>query len=736
MQAEIRDYERERQYMRRLLISLTLAMMVLPTAAWSMVSLVSTTNSGFETGFQASGIANGWEAINATPMTCAGESAPANVHQGTWSQKVATTGTGVKAKFNTLPGLCKVSVWVKAPVGVAKFAVMTYQEVLLDPEPVLAPSDYMTNTSSGWQKLTKTVVAKRVDTYIPASGTIVSTDTVVVVCATYGGTAYFDEVTVEPVGEHTQPHEMWYTDGGGSPFLIGGVFDGNVILGRILGSPAMYWDCVPWLPPYQPLLHQTPTPGGTVELNPEQTSKCATIIRSDGHDYIYCTTGYGDIQQSVDWGALGPIIKFNNAPALRSKLNKDASAIVTDGTYLYCQDDNLGANAATNTIYKFAVNHAGGGSIVNAGGGFPVTITGYSQFLGICYWNGKIYAAEGFNGGQIFEIDCGNGAVTPLLTAPNLLPNAGPTFGQIARYGDKIFVGTASGHLYTWQLIAGTWTLVSGYDLHMDHPYYENLHCLPAGPCPLPTGSFTKYVLGLGVKGNGTNARGAWVTTVGTTRYYDLYPATVGDLGNVDFNSGLPAWVGNAVITALGPGTGFWIENQGRTAGAWVPTTEVPTVGNLVSIKGTPSKSASGERTLTPLEAIVQGAAADPVLMPLTMTNKTLGLATGGVGLATDGMLVKISGKVSGYVEADNFAFYIDDGSGVLTGIASPAIGVKVMIADGNLNASVENFETLVHNGLPCTAVVTGTVRLDVVGGNIVRRIDARSAADIVLTAL
>jgi len=41
-----------------------------------------------------------------------------------------------------------------------------------------------------------------------------------------------------------------------------------------------------------------------------------------------------------------------------------------------------------------------------------------------------------------------------------------------------------------------------------------------------------------------------------------------------------------------------------------------------------------------------------------------------------------------------------------------------------------------ITGALPSYAVVTGVVRLDLAGGNITRRIDARSDADIVITAL
>ena len=699
--------------MKKLFIVLTLVMMVLPAAAWSMSS---TLNKDFEDGFQPTGIATGWYALNATPMVCAGDST--TFHNGAWSQKVVTTGTGVKAKFDTPPGLCTVSVWVKAPIGVAKVAIMAG-----DTTP--ATTDYMTNTSSAWQKLTKTLVAKRspidnsnpIDPINPA---VAYTDTVVVVCATYGGTSYFDDVEVVPVGYHTPPQLLsWNQAGGGTaggnPFLCGGVFNGNVIFGQISNCVKMYGENDnPWSPP----LHQTPNDIG----NDDFTAKCATILNG----YIYCTTGYGDIRQSVNWGALGHYMPFNktstvpandpNNVLLRKKLNNDSTALVTDGTYLYAQDDNLGGNAATNTIYKWAMNHAGGGSIVGNVAPFPVTISGCSQLLGICYWNGKIYAAEGLNGGQIFEIDCVTGAVTPLLTAPNLLPNTGGNYGQVARYGDKIFVGTAIGHLYTWELISGTWTLVSGYDLHMDdNPYV------------------TRWVLGLAAK----NARSLWVTTGGTLRYYNLPPTSAGSLTDIDFDAGLSEWVNDAVVTAVGPaGTGFWVENQQRTVGAQVAWTgALPTVGKLVTIKATASKTASGEKLLTAIaDGVTEGATADPVVKPLFMTNKSMGLATGGAGLANDGLLVTVCGKAT-YCDVEWGQFYIDDGSGVPSDVDGVK-GVKVLKADGDYMFDVPNYEQLVYNGLPCYVVATGIVRLEKVGDTIIRRIDVRSAADLVITAL
>ena len=710
--------------MKRLLIALTL-MMVLPAAAWSMSS---TTNKDFEDGFQTSGIANGWQAATAITTGFASESSPANVHNGAWSQKVVTAGSGVKAKFDTEPGLCTVSVWVKAPAGAAKVAITAGVEDYTQ----IPPSELLTNTANNtWQKLTKTLVAKRSVLSAPDPGWIDPTDplvtysdSIVVFCATAGGTSYFDEVTVEPVGEHVQPQALWWNvagggDRGGNPFLCGGVFDGNVIFGQISNCVKMYGHTlIGWL---DPPLYKTPDAIG----NDDFTAKCATVLNG----YIYCTTGYGDIRQSVDWGDLGRYMPFNKTstvPAtdptnvlLRKKVNNDSSALVTDGTYLYAQDDNLGGNAATNTIYKWQMNHANGGSIVGNVSPFPKTITGYSQFLGICYYDGKIYAAEGMNGGQILEIDTTSGVVTPLLSAANLLPNTGGNYGQVARYGDKIFVGTASGHLYTWQLIAGTWTLVSGYDLHMDE---------------FP--SITRYVLGLAAN----SARSLWVTTGGCLRYYDLPPGSAGSLKDVNFDTGLSEWVNDAVITAKAPaGEGFWVENIDRTTAAFVAYTGDMTtldIGNLVTIKAMASRNASGERVLTPTlgaDAVVEGAAAE--LKPLMMTNKTMGPVTGSIGLANDGMLVKIAGKVTGVSGAQGF--FLDDGSGVPSD-SSPILGVKVVLANGGFMDSegVNNWQMIFESPQPCTAVVTGVVRLEKIGDTVYRRIDARSAADIVITAL
>lgn len=671
--------------MKRLLVALTVAMILLPVTAWSIG-----TNLDFEGGFQSDGVANDWTqyggAVNSASDTV--------FHGGAWSQKCDSTAAagGVRQTIPTLAGKkYHIKAWAKCEAGGTA---------------VFSPDGGVTlasTSSTEWMEFNVTW---------PAVG--LATGPTTLQLESTGGVVYFDDISVTditkvgiPDPDGTTPIKLWWEEVnpggiGGNPFTCGGVFDGNVILGQISNCVRMYGR---QKINGTALVHKTPDDIG----NAESTAKGATIIGG----YIYAVTGYGDFQQSTNWGTLGPIIPFNNNAFTRRKLNNDAAACATDGTHLYAYDVTGPSNAGTSTIYKWAVNHASGGSITPAPN-FPVTITGYSRISGIGYWNGKIYAAEAFNGGQIFEIDTTTGAVTNLLSAPNLVPDTGGNYGQVARYGDKIFLATHNGSLITWQLIGGTWTIVSADDLALFN---------------------TPNAYGLAVTGDGVNAQNAWVVSGGIVHYYQVAPYNLGD---VDFSTGAPTWASGVVTAIGGPAApGFWIEDQGRTKGAWIPSTETPTVGNLVSVRGTPSKSASGERILTPSEPIMHGAAANPEITPLLMTNKSLGNAAGGIGPATDGMLVTIVGRVTGFLEdQEALPFFIDDGSGVPTGIESPSVGVKVTIANGDPCWIVENFWDLVYTGTPCTAVVTGIVRLDVVGGSIVPRIDARSAADIVLTAL
>ena len=206
---------------------------------------------------------------------------------------------------------------------------------------------------------------------------------------------------------------------------------------------------------------------------------------------------------------------------------------------------------------------------------------------------------------------------------------------------------------------------------------------------------------------------------------------------------------GNASNCSLGtedaahaPSQGFWVENQSRTTGAFVAYQgALPAVGKFVTIKAMASKNDGGEKILTPIaaaDAVVEGETADPGVEPLIMTGQSIGSSATGIGVATDGMLVKITGKVTGHTIGTEFpgAIYLDDGSSLSSGQPDPAIGVKVTRADGlelyDESDPVENIYAVVSD--TCYATVTGIVRIRKVGDIYVREIQVRSGADVKIT--
>jgi len=395
-------------------------------------------------------------------------------------------------------------------------------------------------------------------------------------------------------------------------------------------------------------------------------------------------------------------------------------SMCTDGEYIFSTTYSWIGQSNANRIYKYVPDHVAG-TLTNASG-WPVTVAGASGFSGISYYGGKIYAVDSGSPYGIYEIDAATGVATKL--ADFIYPNALGDDTQVVRYGNQLFIvcaATSCHKLYTYTLSGAVWTAISSLVVQ-DNTLY-----------PLD-------VYGVAVKGDGTTAKYAWVTAEGATMQFfglsDPWAGSPTDLKAATWKTGYRAYVDNAVVTAIGPDGGFWIENRDRTTAAHVIWGDTPpAIGNLVTIKGTGGKTASGERELTavPGTGMVEGSWADPEVKPFIMTNRSLGSATGSKGLANDGMLVKVYGKVT-YYDPSSGAFYIDDGSGVPSDI--PLIkGVKVLKADGSTMAEVPNW-ALVTAGSTCYARVTGVVRLEKLpDGTIIRRIDARSDGEIVITA-
>jgi len=180
---------------------------------------------------------------------------------------------------------------------------------------------------------------------------------------------------------------------------------------------------------------------------------------------------------------------------------------------------------------------------------------------------------------------------------------------ECVRYGDKIYMVGLNGNLYTLTLSGGVWSLTST-DL------------LPTSSDQAPNPTLNLY--GIGVKGDGTNAKYAWISHrakpgsisgwFSKMSFWDLtpYTGTPSSLSGINRN-GYPVYA-TAVVTAQGAaGVDFWVENQERTIGARVAWTgAMPAVGNLVTLSAVLSKTTSGEKLLTPITGgVVEGAAAD-----------------------------------------------------------------------------------------------------------------------------
>ena len=505
---------------------------------------------------------------------------------------------------------------------------------------------------------------------------------------------------------------------GGSIYYIGAVVGDTVYTGQINGIAQLWGDEQIGTPPTALLAK------GATETGIGNYAKCSLPLGG----YIYATNGYYGLRRAAAWETL-TVEVGGQTPLLAAP-----DAICTDGTYIYAtQGSKTGAvNANTNVIYKFAIDHSGPAGTLTLLNTWSFGDNSSYRFRAISCYNNKLYVANHKPGGQIYEVDPGTGAFTLLATQPTAIVS----HYQVVRYGDQLFLVGLDCNLYTYTLSGGVWSLTSTF---------------PTGY----TGDATYGLFGIGVKGDGTTARYAWITgppagpPAGSPRmsFWDLIPgmSSMSTLVEDQTWDGKPVNVDDAVVTVLGPTVddptmgllrGFWVENQDRTVGAFVdltPAQAMPTVGNFVNVFGTASKNAAGEKTLT-ATYLEGGVTADPEVLPLFTTNKSMGLATGGVGLANDGLLVTVCGKAT-YCDQEWGQFYIDDGSGVPSDVDG-VNGVKVLKADGSYMFGVPNYQELVYNGVPCYVVATGIVRLEKVGDTIIRRIDVRSDADLVITAL
>jgi len=481
-------------------------------------------------------------------------------------------------------------------------------------------------------------------------------------------------------------------------YYFGGVFDGTAYVGQNMVGGQQWGD---------------EQKNGTALLNGTPVTyahgKCCLPLGG----YIYMTGSSGGLYRAADWKGTGGIPKIT-APGSPEPLPE---SLATDGTYLFSND---GQSANYNKIHKWIVDHAAG--TITEAPGWPITIGSLSgstvtRFRGISYYNGKIYTTNFKDAGDhaIYEIDATTGAYTVLATAPRF--SGGDNTYQCVRYGNQIFLVGLDCKLSTYQLNDSTWSLTSSVDLNI----------------PLTAAPQAGYY-GIAVKGDGAKARYIWISSASNQiTFWDLAPwsdpaCTVAEARNAKNN--YPITVQDAVVTGIGPG-GFWVENKARTGGAFVKWSgSMPSVDTTVGIKGSAGSSTTGEKVINATN-VTPGTSYK--MKPLLLTNRSLGPATGSTGLANDGMLVTVYGKVT-YFNTDNGVFYIDDGSGVANDTTTAA-GVKILGVNDLFYDSTPNAE-LIYTFQPCYAVVTGLMRLEKSGSNIIRRVSPRGPDDIIINPL
>ncbi len=138
--------------------------------------------------------------------------------------------------------------------------------------------------------------------------------------------------------------------------------------------------------------------------------------------------------------------------------------------------------------------------------------------------------------------------------------------------------------------------------------------------------------------------------------------------------------VTNAVVTGVYSAASeymFYIEQADRSSGIKVLCSQQPSVtdGTIVSLQGeVATDSVSGEKEIT--LGSIQSATSGAVLGALGMSNQGVSSWFSGVGLVTQGLLVKTWGRVTA-VDGNSQWFYIDDGTGFADGSSVGCSGIR-----------------------------------------------------------
>lgn len=151
-------------------------------------------------------------------------------------------------------------------------------------------------------------------------------------------------------------------------------------------------------------------------------------------------------------------------------------------------------------------------------------------------------------------------------------------------------------------------------------------------------------------------------------------PDKIGDLKNAP--EGSEVCVTDSIVTATGFDTNtYFVESPDRSSGIKLITSQTLTVGQKVKFTGQISKI-DGEYQVNNV-SIIEKSNGTPIA-PLALTSRSFGLTDSldFTGLSTSGLLVRMAGKVTGKIDAEN-VFYLNDGSNFLNVVGLSA-GIRV----------------------------------------------------------
>ncbi len=115
---------------------------------------------------------------------------------------------------------------------------------------------------------------------------------------------------------------------------------------------------------------------------------------------------------------------------------------------------------------------------------------------------------------------------------------------------------------------------------------------------------------------------------------------------------------------------------------------------------------------------------------PLQTLQRSVGgdKVTGGAGLPDDGLLVTVVGKVTAIDYTTN-VFYIEDGSNVANDTPTSAGAMPPSTKVAGIKVLSEGSAMPYATGM--AVGVTGIVRLEAAGGNVIRKIEMRNEMDL-----